>query len=164
MTTNKIRCKYEELWASGQRRSWVKTVTAVDTDVTTGYAFSGEFLRGDTEVDLPIGQIVVGRYPTGSVKNGSNLWFIAKVFKDGLRFLREADAGRLNDDKSWSAKHGDARGWDREYFLSFRDLVAKLVAGESDPESRLIELQARREILLTEINEIDAEIVEFKNT
>lgn len=154
-----IRCRYRPLHASGRRESWAKTVTGVDNGKVNGYAFQGEFLQRNAEVDLPLGQLVVGRYPAGSVRHASQEWFLARVGSDGLQYLTDPDAIQYPD--SWSSDHEDAWGWSGLDFLSFRDLVADQLATGASPD--LGDLRQRRMALLDELDAIDAQIARLES-
>ena len=121
-----IRIRYEVPVGSGRRRGWGKVVTSVDTTKTNGYAFEGEFL-GDGEVDLPLGTVIVEKYPAGSVKNSYWQWTVGRV----------SEAGEIEHETADGKSEKWAFYWEREQFLSFRDRVAELVDGprpESDVE------------------------------
>ena len=133
----KVRVKIQNETASGRREGWTKLVTGVDTTITNGYAFAGDFLRDGAEHDLPVGAILVQCNPQGSVKNG---------WKSGVCLRVQADGSLLrlhNKDYDW-----------RDDFLSFRDLVADELTTTDEPD--LDTLRAERERLTARIDEIDA--------
>ena len=68
-------------YASGNRKSWWKAVTSIDSTQRGGYAFDGEFLQ-EGERELPVGSLLLHVTHCGSVKNG---------YQDGNLFAVEAD-------------------------------------------------------------------------
>ncbi len=129
---------YHSTRASGGRSGWAKYVTAVDTKLRTGYAFSGDFLRAG-ENELPVGATIVARDPAGSVKNSFHVWRLGHVAADGII--------------EW-----DKREWDQSEFISFRNLVADRVTGKPVDEAQRANLLAERSRLEARIADIDAEI------
>lgn len=101
---------------SGRRVGWARHVTAVDSSKRDGYAFDGEFIPEDTEVDLSEGAVVLKCQPRGSVAHG---------YKIGQVFVIEN--GQLVQ------KGDDYYDWRKE-FLTLRDLVADLLqTADVDP-------------------------------
>lgn len=122
---------------SGGRQGWTKRITAVDKGKVNGYAFEGEFLQSDTEVEIPIGAILVQKLPAGSVKHG---WNEAAAYKLG-------EDGELID-----LAPRKVYNW-RKDFLSFRDLVADAIGQtETNPlaeySDNVILAEAQRRNLL----------------
>ena len=91
--------------STGRRNGLYILVARVDTTVNNTRAFQGDFIKPDQETDLPVGNIVVRRTPTGSSRNGTWNWNHAKV--------------PLPDhDWKWS------KAYPQHKFLDFRDTVA----------------------------------------
>ena len=91
--------------STGRRNGLYILVARVDTTVNNTRAFQGDFIKPDQETDLPVGNIVVRRTPTGSSRNGTWNWNHAKV--------------PLPDhDWIWS------KAYPQHKFLDFRDTVA----------------------------------------
>jgi hypothetical protein len=95
---------------SGRRRGWTKWVQSVDKSKRNGFAFAGVFVN-ESEIDLPVGAVLVQKNPQGSVKNG---WDSAECFTLG------------SDGKLYRTCRSDEYKWDT-HFLSFRDHVAEQV-------------------------------------
>ena len=55
---------------SGHGKTWAKVVSSVDHAKTNGYAFEGEFLPKDGEVELVEGDVILSVAYFGSRKNG----------------------------------------------------------------------------------------------
>ena len=110
-----VRIKIQNATNSGNRRGWTKLVTGVDKTKTNGYAFSGEFLPGDKEVDVPVGAVLVQQHPEGSVKHPWNSGHCYCV----------TESGELEQ------THREDYDWSKD-FLSFRDHVADVLNGQQD--------------------------------
>lgn len=52
-------CKDSAKHHRNKYKHWAKLVTAVDTTITNGYAFIGEFLKVENEHKVPVGSIIV---------------------------------------------------------------------------------------------------------
>jgi hypothetical protein len=128
MSTVRIRPSVET--SSGRRKGWIKHVTACDSSKTNGYAFDGDFLDADREVELPIGAILVRVDPEGSVKNN---WQSGHVL-------------RLEADSSLSELTEGNPDW-RNDFLSIRDIVCEAL--NTPPPNPLAEFSD--EALLAEV-------------
>jgi hypothetical protein len=111
-----IRTIIRPATTSGNRKSWLKIVTRVDTSKTNGYAFEGEFLKEGIEIEVPVGAIVIEKEPTGSVKNSSHTWNVYRISPIQIQEVRNPSLEFLEDFKESN-------------FLSFRDYVAGLLAG-----------------------------------
>lgn len=111
----KVRTKIKNVKESGHRTGWSKLVTKVHPNLNDGWAFEGEFLPDDKEIELPIGGIIVQKNPAGSVKRGYHVGECLIVKGDGSL---EPVTDREYD-------------WYKD-FLSFRDLVASCVNFEKD--------------------------------
>ena len=94
---------------SGRRRGFLKIVHDVDLDLTTGWAFIGEFLDDGRQNDIPLGALVVRKRPTGSIKSQRSMWSYAIV-----------TASETPSGWEWSDEYQGNRE-----FLNFRDLVAR---------------------------------------
>lgn len=129
----KTRIKIKPEYFSGNRKSWFKLVSDVDTEKTNGYAFSGYFIEANKEIDIEIGSIIVECRPSGSVKNWGKKGIIHKVIEEGIEEI-SLEYDYMKD------------------FLSFRDAVAVELKSGDDTESLKIE----RDKLLARIAEIDA--------
>lgn len=77
-----VTVNFEPIRASGNRKSWAKHVTSVDTSQRGGYAFIGDFLDVG-ENSLPAGAVVLEVIPTGSAKNGGKTAHVQTVDIDG---------------------------------------------------------------------------------
>jgi hypothetical protein len=110
-----VRAKFKCTTASGNERSWLKLVTAVDITKKDGFAFSGEFLPLGKETDVPVGAIVVEKEPINSVKNRAYIANVYQVVLEPIDDVRNPNLEFLTEFK-W---RGD--------FLSFRDYVAELL-------------------------------------
>lgn len=119
---DKVRIKVKVQTNSGHRKGFYKLVTKVDESKNNGYAFIGDFLNSGTEYDVPIGSVLVEKAPEGSVKNAWNSGNCSIVGVDGIQYTVHP-----NDKKYYR--------WEKE-FLSFRDLVAKVVAMTPDERIR----------------------------
>ena len=128
-----VRIKLDRPVASGRRKGFNKHVTAVDQTKRTGYAFEGDFLPDNEEVDISVGALIIQKTPTGSVKNISWTWEFGRVKADGQVIF----ASRI---------------YGRSEFLSFRDAVADALERERPTE----ELEIERERLISRIAKIDA--------
>jgi hypothetical protein len=133
----------------------------VDVSKTNGYAFSGEFLRAGSLVDLPIGAILVSCDPTGSVKNGG---------KDGTVYRVRAAGDMTESVPSCMDTLCHVSDW-RTDFLQIRDAVVEGLAqaavppveqavtspaaAAAAPETRA-SLEAERQQLQARIAEIEA--------
>lgn len=100
-----VRMTLPSITASGGRRGWFKLVTSVDKSKTNRYAFEGEFLKSEVEIDLPIGAVLISKDPTGTLKNGGF---------DGYIYVVEASELCYDEKMDWGRN-----------FLSFRDKVAE---------------------------------------
>lgn len=98
---------------SGNRKSWYKAVESVDQTKGNGYAFSGNFVPTNQEIEYPEGTIIIECQPTGSVKHGGKMGVIHRVTNEGLESIGEYD-------------------YEKE-FLSFRDAVAEFVSSPVNP-------------------------------
>ena len=112
MKTVRTRIKNET--NSGNRKGWSKLVTSVDTTKTNGYAFVGDFIPDDTEVELPVGGVIVQKCPEGSVKHSWDSGHIYTIEENGE--LCETD--------------GKSYRWTKD-FLSLRDQVVKCLAEQN---------------------------------
>jgi hypothetical protein len=129
-----MRLKIEGYSTSGGRKSWFKSIDSVDLTKTNGYAFDGDFLLANTEVELPVGAVVIECVPTGSIKYSG---------KEGRAYVV--------DEKEENGLRLELEGYDwRKEFLSFRDSVAELVnnsevnpLAEFSDEDLLAELESR---------------------
>lgn len=119
---NKVRITVNVQTNSGNRRGFYKLVTKVDESKNNGYAFIGDFLNSGTEYDVPVGSVLVEKAPEGSVKNAWNSGNCSIVGVDGIQYTVHP-----KDKKEYR--------WEKE-FLSFRDLVAKVVAMTPDERIR----------------------------
>jgi len=104
----------EQETASGNRKSWSKIVTGIDETKNNGYSVIGDFLKEDTELDLPEGALVVQCIPDGSVKHGGKHARLFKVTADGL-----IEVAYCPD---WY-----------KFFLSFRDDIKRELGQKENP-------------------------------
>jgi hypothetical protein len=141
---------------SGNRASWFKLIESVDITKKDGYAFNGDFLKLDQEIELPIGAIVVEKEPVGSVKSGSHEGNIYRVVESPIDDVLNPHL-ELIEYFEW-----------RKEFLSFRDRVAELLAevGAAQQEQRINQMvkqsidqaQASRSTQQTIINQLNEAI------
>lgn len=110
---NLVRTKIRNETNSGNRCGWSKHVTSVDATKTNGYAFIGDFLPDNTEIELPVGAVIVQKHPEGSVKHS---WESGHVY-------------RLGSDGDLYETNGKSYNWRRD-FVSFRDAVVRALARE----------------------------------
>lgn len=129
----KTRIKIKPEYFSGNRKSWFKLVSDVDTEKTNGYAFNGDFIEINKETDVEIGSIIIECRPSGSVKNWGKKGIIHKVIENDIEEISH-EYDYMKD------------------FLSFRDAVAAELDSGDDMETLKIE----REKLVARIAEIDA--------
>lgn len=99
-------------YASGNRKSWWKIITDIDSNQRGGYAFDGDFLQ-DGERELPVGSLLLHVTHAGSVKNGYQEGNLYAVEADGS--LREIVTG-LN--------------W-REHFVTLRKAAEDYLAKQN---------------------------------
>lgn len=86
MITINIKTEY----TSGNRKSWWKLVTGIDSSQRGGYAFEGDFLS-EGEHELPQGSLLLHVTHGGSVKNGCQYGNLFTVEADGS--IREIVSG-----------------------------------------------------------------------
>lgn len=91
----------------GQRTGSHRLVFSVDPNRKDGYAFIGEFINSDVEVDLPVGTLIVRQSPNGSNTHPTTTWAYTFV---------------PPQDKEWQW----SEEVDRAFFLTFRDTIADL--------------------------------------
>jgi hypothetical protein len=153
--TRIIRTTIKPQTNSGGRSSWLKFVTSVDTAKKDGYAFEGEFLKLDQEIELPIGAIVIEKKPTGSVKTNGHQGNIYEVVETPIKDVRNPHLQLI-----------EYCDWHRE-FLTFRDRVAELVRAREEAREARINLmvkplieqaQANRSTEQIKINELNEAI------
>ena len=108
-------------YTSGSRKSWLKKVDSVDLSKTNGYAFSGNFVQN--EVELSEGNIIIEKYPHGSVKNNYFSWIIYQVKENPTAKEIEID----NFDSVESKEHLELlEVFPSKKFISFRNRVHEL--------------------------------------
>lgn len=105
---NNVKINWEAEHASGNRKSWAKTVTGL-TSGGGSKGLVGEYLREGEQL-IPDGTIVIEVYATGSVKHGSQEVEIYRVTHDGLY-----------------ETNGKRYDWKKQQ-VSFREYVAELLA------------------------------------
>lgn len=72
--------------ASGGRKPWFKTFTAMKEDdgqSARHHCFIGSFVDGNREVQLEEGALIVGVYPTGSVAKPGNIAKLLRITAEG---------------------------------------------------------------------------------
>jgi hypothetical protein len=105
---DKVRITPRIATASGQRRGWVKIVSAVDPDGKDRYAIEGELLDG-REIDVEVGTVLLSVEPEGTVREWGQSAHVLQVQADGsIVELLRAD-------------------W-RKNFLTVRDTLIELLA------------------------------------
>ena len=82
-----------------------RTVLSVDTNRADGYAFIGDFINPEVQVDLPVGTLIVRQTPIGSHTHPSTTWAYALTPPPGEAW-------------DWSQE------FERSFFLDFRDMIA----------------------------------------
>lgn len=149
-----IRTTVTNVRASGGRISWLKTISSVDKAKKNGYAFEGDFISLDQEVELEIGAIVIEKEPQGSVKNGR---FDGNIY----RVVGSPIEGQRNPCLELITYFDWEKG-----FLSFRDRVAKELdkcqaqkADAKDPVNEIKEMltsgQVSSDKLVTALEELN---------
>ena len=101
---------------SGNRRGWVKRVTAIDPSKKNGFAFEGDFLPGGKVVDLLAGSVLVCCDPAGSVAHPRKTAKVRIVTKD---------KGKFEDSTQCVLSVGD---WHKD-FLTIKTCVEKYLKG-----------------------------------
>ena len=104
-TPKNRRLKLKRQSASGGRKSWYKALDEIDTSKSYGYAFKGDFLPSEREIDVPVGTIIIEGRQFGSVKNPWQEYIAKRVTAEG---------------KNETIARGN-----KQNFLSFRDTVNK---------------------------------------
>ena len=133
-----VRCRIKNEINSGNRKGWSKLVTSVDMTKTNGYAFIGDFIPDDTEVELPVGGVLVQKNPQGSVKHSWDSGHVYIVEGDGKLYEILDNVNQIN---------ARTYHWTKD-FLSLRDLVAKCLAEQT--EQKTIDLPSIDWSLLTD--------------
>lgn len=113
-----VRTRIKNETNSGSRKGWSKHVTSVDTTKTNGYALIGDFVPDNTEIELPVGAVIVQKHPEGSVKHSWESGHVYRLGSDGM--LYETD--------------GKSYNWHKE-FLSFRDQISTSLQLTDDPST-----------------------------
>ena len=127
---DKVRVSIQKPTGSGGRIGWNKLVTRVDATQRDGFAFVGTFL-GERQVDLIVGDVLVGKIPIGSARTGYH-WRVGVVTTNGVEW--------------------EDRTWPLHQFLDFRDHVERLLTGgERDIEA----LKRERTRLLERVRVLD---------
>lgn len=84
-TSPQIRCRFVPESSSGNRKSWAMRVTGIANRTQRGVkAFDSTYLPKNTEIDLPLGALVIEVRPEGSVKNNWQSAWLLTVTEDGL--------------------------------------------------------------------------------
>ena len=69
----KTTITFKKSYGSGRREGWGKVVKSVDESISTGYAFTGDFLK-EGENRVSEGAVIIEMKPTGSAKtNGKSI-------------------------------------------------------------------------------------------
>jgi len=90
---------------SKRHKCWAKTVTRVDTSVSTGYAFEGKFVKANELIELPVGTYILGYEQTGSDRNKETEARIYIVTENGLEKTGVETSTTKND---WALRIRDA--------------------------------------------------------
>lgn len=101
-STQKVKVTIE---LSKRHKCWAKTVTRVDTSVSTGYAFEGEFVKANELIELPVGTYILGYEQTGSDRNKETEARIYIVTENGLEKTGVETSTTKND---WALRIRDA--------------------------------------------------------
>ena len=101
----------------GKRTGRHRIVHSVDPNRADGYAFNGQFIDHDKQVDLPVGAVLVRQTPTGSNRYPSTSWAHAIIPGQGQPF-------------HWSDE------FDHTIFLTFRDIVHQLAQEQAPPRAQ----------------------------
>jgi len=108
-----------------KEKLYARVITGVDPTKTNGYAFEGEFIPLDTEVELPVGALVMRVGFEGSRKNGVSTARLWRVTPEGLE---ELSPKKGNPETYYGA------GWNyRRQFITIRDTIAELLGEEVNP-------------------------------
>ena len=149
--SNMVRIEVKNTSASGNRESWLKLVTKVDTTKQSGYAFEGTFLKEGVR-EVPAWSILVSKIPTGSVKNGFNIALVEYVDDEGERH-------ELKNGGNWEANFLAIRDAVVKSFQTVKEIQAKaVVVCETDNHTELL---AERDALLARLAVIDSQLSAF---
>lgn len=102
-------------------KKWAKTVTAVDTNKSNGYAFQGEFLDLDRKHELEVGTYILQYGEFGDYRRPQINVRLLKVSADGLELVKEWE----NVGRSWA--------------LECRDEIAQLINSGTTDDNPLAE-------------------------
>lgn len=147
--TEMIRMNLSLCYTSGNRKSWFKRVTKVDKTKKDGYAFDGEFLPGDKEIELPVGAVIIEKEPGGSVKNST---WTGKIYV----VVAEPDEKRCNAHLALKARYD----WQSE-FLSFRDMVAEYLQQSASCEEEKPANKAQLQLVNNQLAELQTQIASY---
>lgn len=101
-----------------RKKSWAKVLTSVNTDISTGYAFCGDFLKRGERVEISMGSFILTYDEPGSVKNWNPHVRLFKVVDGGLKEVYQYQ--------------GEIR--ERKWALGCRDEIAEIVNNEDNED------------------------------
>ena len=132
-----MRITFHEGSFSGRRKAWYKVCTGVDRKGKGGYAIIGDFIECGKQIDLPLGTVVVGCDPAGSVANPSKVYYWGRCTDSGMEWSDEVRDNRFLDflDQVEAALAADASDVTAETAssLGLLALLEAVAAGEVSP-------------------------------